>query len=86
MKLATYLVDTFTSTPFKGNPTGVCHYEEEPSQQTMLSIAKELNCPVTAFIRMKNNATNVYDIKYFTLTTEIPACGHATLASAKIAL
>ena len=50
----------------------------------MLSIATELNFPVTAFIEKDASAKAVYPIKYFTPTTEIPACGHATLASAKV--
>jgi PhzF family phenazine biosynthesis protein len=83
MKLPTFLIDTFTPTPFKGNPTAVCQTNEELSYQTMLFVARELNCPVTAFIKIKAYGRNNYDIRYFTTTTEIPACGHATLASAK---
>lgn len=86
MILSTWFIDTFTVTPFKGNPTAVCHTEEELCQHTMLSIANELNCPVTAFIRMNPRETNAYDIRYFTPITEIPACGHATLASAKFVM
>ena len=86
MILSTWFIDTFTATPFKGNPTAVCRMEEELSEHTMLSIANELNCPVTAFIKMKPGGTNTYAIKYFTSITEIPACGHATLASAKCVL
>jgi PhzF family phenazine biosynthesis protein len=48
----------------------------------MHSIARELNFPVTAFLETKGNEK--YNIRYFTITGEIPACGHATLASAKV--
>ena len=50
----------------------------------MLAIARELHFPVTAFIEKDAPAKAAYPIKYVTPTTEIPACGHATLASAKV--
>jgi PhzF family phenazine biosynthesis protein len=78
-----FVIDTFTSTPFKGNPTGVCITSQKLSSDRMLSIAGELNFPVTAFIEKTEAAKNAYPIRYFTPTTEIPACGHATLASAR---
>jgi PhzF family phenazine biosynthesis protein len=49
----------------------------------MLSIANEINFPVTAFIKKKQGEIATYDIRYFTPITEIPACGHATLAASK---
>lgn len=83
MKFDVCLIDTFTSIPFHGNPTAVCHSREELNEGNMQSIAKELNCPVTAFIKNKKARPHDYDIRYFTPSTEIPACGHATLAAAK---
>jgi len=84
MKIPVYIVDTFTETCFKGNPTAVCMLEHlglEPN--IMHEIAQELNFPVTAFILPKSESWE-YPIKYFTTTGEIPACGHATLASSKV--
>jgi PhzF family phenazine biosynthesis protein len=86
MHIVTYLLDTFTSVPFKGNPTAVCVIEENISSDKMLSIANELNLPVTAFIARNHDSDHEYSIRYFTPVTEIPACGHATLASAKVAM
>ncbi|HEY0680645.1 MAG TPA: PhzF family phenazine biosynthesis protein [Chitinophagaceae bacterium] len=86
MQVITYIIDTFTSANFKGNPTGVCYSEEEMDQSTMQSIAGELNFPVTAFISRHHSYSNEYSIKYYTPTTGIPACGHATLAAAQVAL
>ncbi len=83
MKVSTWFIDTFTSVPFKGNPTVVCGTEQHLGEDVMLSIAKEMNCPVTAFIKPKQGLANAYDIRYFTPIIEIPACGHATLAAAK---
>lgn len=83
MELPFFIVDTFISTEFKGNPAAVCIVETRLPSETMLSIARELDFPVTAFIEKISSGTN-YKIKYFTTTTEIPACGHATLASSKV--
>jgi PhzF family phenazine biosynthesis protein len=44
----------------------------------MQSIAQEINLPVTAFI---NQFKNNYSLRWFTPSTEIPICGHGTLAS-----
>lgn len=82
MQLPTYIIDTFTAPGLTGNPTAVCYVEKNADDNTMQTIATELNFPVTAFI---NKLTDEYQIKYFTPTTQIPACGHATLAAAKAA-
>lgn len=83
MTIPYYIIDTFTSERFKGNPTAVCMVDEELPAEMMHSIAGELNFPVTAFVADKAIQTK-RSIKYFTVTGEIPACGHATLASAKV--
>ncbi|MDX2070204.1 MAG: PhzF family phenazine biosynthesis protein [Haliscomenobacter sp.] len=82
MKIPFFIVDTFTSFPFQGNPTGVCVLDHSLDASSMLSIAQELQFPVSAFIQ-KKEAAHFY-IQYYTQTTEIPACGHATLAAAKV--
>lgn len=82
MKTPFYLIDTFTSTKFKGNPTSVCYLNDCINKELMLSIAQEVGVPVTAFVLPLN--ANTYGIRYFTITGEIPACGHATLASAEV--
>ncbi|MEO1419087.1 MAG: PhzF family phenazine biosynthesis protein [Bacteroidota bacterium] len=82
-KIETYIVDSFTDQPFKGNPAGVCLLKDELSDQEMLSIAKELGLSETAFIGVLN-AHNEYPIRFFSPVMEIPLCGHATLASSKV--
>ncbi len=81
--MKTYIVDSFTTEAFKGNPAGVCLTEQDLPEKTMLSIAKELNLSETAFVKKLEKA-NHYSIRYFSPVMEIPLCGHATLASAKI--
>jgi PhzF family phenazine biosynthesis protein len=82
IKAPVYFIDSFTTEKFKGNPTAVCILHSAISDTNMGLIAKELNLPVTAFIEMGNNI-EPYSLRYFTTMTEIPACGHATLAAAK---
>ena len=82
MQGSVFIIDTFTSAPFHGNPTAVCFANGEIADNEMLSIAAELNLPVTAFV-FKTGLEEKYRIRYFTSTTEIPACGHATLAAAR---
>lgn len=82
--MQTYIIDTFTSSPFSGNPAAVCRIAEGLKDETMLSIAAELNYPVTSFI--KDEERNEFSIRYFTPLMEIPACGHGTLASARFLL
>jgi PhzF family phenazine biosynthesis protein len=81
--MKSYFVDAFTSEPFKGNPAGVCFLEQELDKEVMLKIAREFGFSETAFIQ-KTNKHNTYTIRYFSPKKEIPLCGHATLASAKV--
>ena len=81
--MKTYIVDSFTDVAFKGNPAGVCFLEQEISEDLMQSIAAELNLSETAFIQ-KESGEKDYKIRYFSPLMEIPLCGHATLASAKV--
>lgn len=81
--MKTYIVDAFTSEPFKGNPAGICFPESPPSEKQMLDVAKELGFSETAFITSRNK-DNQYDIRFFTPQSEIELCGHATLGSAKV--
>ncbi len=84
MKIKTFIVDSFTNTPFKGNPAGVCLLETSIAADIMQSIATELNVSETAFLLQTEN--NHFSIRYFTPTVEIDFCGHATLAASKIIL
>jgi PhzF family phenazine biosynthesis protein len=81
--MKTYMVDSFTNEQFKGNPAGVCFPESELSETKMQLIAYELGFSETAFLH-KNGKKDCYAIRYFSPTVEIPLCGHATLASAKV--
>lgn len=81
--MKSYFVDSFTTEPFKGNPAGVCFLEQALDEETMLKIAQEFGLSETAFIQ-KTDQDSTYTIRYFSPKKEIPLCGHATLASAKV--
>ncbi|MFK8038924.1 MAG: PhzF family phenazine biosynthesis protein [Crocinitomicaceae bacterium] len=82
-KIETYIVDSFTDKPVKGNPAGVCLLNQKMTDEQMLSIAKELGLSETAFVTLIDKP-NKYSIRYFSPVMEIPLCGHATLASSKV--
>lgn len=81
--IKTYIVDSFTDKPFKGNPAGVCLLKEDLTDSQMLDIAKELGLSETAFVK-QTRSDNEFSIRYFSPKMEIPLCGHATLAASKV--
>ena len=81
MKL--FQVDAFADNPFKGNPAGVCLLDREQPDRWMQDIAAEMNLSETAFL-LKEKANTFFRLRWFTPTTEVSLCGHATLASAHI--
>lgn len=74
-------VDAFTAEPFRGNPAAVCVLPEPQEDRWLQSVAQEMNLSETAFI-LKQELQ--YQLRWFTPTTEVPLCGHATLASAHV--
>jgi PhzF family phenazine biosynthesis protein len=81
-KMKTYFVDAFTSEPFRGNPAAVCFPETLLDETLMQQIATEIGFSETAFVHPISE--HEYSIRFFTPKKEIPLCGHATLASARI--
>jgi PhzF family phenazine biosynthesis protein len=75
-----YLVDTFSSHPYTGNPAPVVISESFPDD--MQKIAAELNFPSTAFVTMSQN--DRFNIRWFSPKVELALCGHALLAAAHI--
>ena len=81
MRLPVYIADAFTDKLFGGNPAAVCPLHEWLPDKTMQNLAAENNLSETAFIIEEDNH---YRIRWFTPSTEVKLCGHATLASAHI--
>lgn len=76
-----YQIDAFTSKRFKGNPAGVVTNAEGLSEHDMQCIARELNNSETVFIFSPDDKSHDVKLRYFTPTTEVPSCGHATIAA-----
>src|SRR5262245_527708 len=76
------VVDSFTDTPFAGNPAGVCVLPAPTTEAWMRAVAAELNLSETAFLVPRPDGD--HDLRWFTPTVEVELCGHATLASAHV--
>jgi len=76
-------VDAFAETPFTGNPAGVCLIDADRSDDWMQHIAAEMNLSETAFVEIQPNAIEL-PLRWFTPSTEVSLCGHATLATAHV--
>jgi PhzF family phenazine biosynthesis protein len=81
MHLEFHQVDAFTSQAFAGNPAMVYRLDSWLSPALMQQIATEHNLAETAFV-VKERAR--WHIRWFTPNSEVPLCGHATLASALV--
>ena len=73
-----FQIDAFTDKLFSGNPAAVCILDKWLSDDLMQSIGNENNVAETAFVVPKGKD---FEIRWFTPTTEVDLCGHATLAS-----
>ena len=81
MELNLYQIDSFTDTPFEGNPAAIIPLKTWLPDNIMQSIAEENNLSETAFFVPKNKG---FHIRWFTPKTEVDLCGHATLAAAYV--
>lgn len=79
MSLEFHQIDAFTAQPFAGNPAIVYCLDSWLAEARMQAIAAEHNLAETAFV-VKEGA--VWHIRWFTPTSEVPLCGHGTLAAA----
>jgi PhzF family phenazine biosynthesis protein len=85
LKLPFYQVDAFADGPFGGNPASVMPLQEWLPDEMLQAIAAENNLSETAFtIPAEGDAD--YELRWFTPTTEVALCGHATLASGHVLL
>ncbi|NWJ10824.1 PBLD protein, partial [Crypturellus undulatus] len=89
MQLPVFTVDAFTGHAFSGNPAAVCLLENELKEDLHQKIAIEMNLSETAFIRKLHSTddftkSSCFGLRWFTPTSEVPLCGHATLAAAAV--
>ncbi len=81
MQLDVYQIDAFSDRPFAGNPAGVVPLKSWLPDTVLQNVAAEINQAETAFFAPEGDH---YRIRWFTPTTEVKLCGHATLASAHV--
>jgi len=81
MELVLYQVDAFAEKLFQGNPAAVVPLPSWLPDDMLQKIALENNLAETAFYVHEPEG---YHIRWFTPTTEVDLCGHATLATAYV--
>lgn len=83
MTLRFVQVDAFADRPFTGNPAAVIPLNEWLPDETLQAIAMENNLSETAFTIPATGDAD-FELRWFTPTTEVALCGHATLASGHV--
>ncbi len=86
--LPIYQVDAFTDRPFSGNPAAIVPLQAWPDDALLQAIAQEASVSETAFIvpAKADDRDADYELRWFTPTTEVELCGHATLGAAHVVL
>jgi PhzF family phenazine biosynthesis protein len=79
-----FQVDAFAERPLTGNPAAVMPLERWLDDTLMQAIAAENNLSETAFTVPSDGGEADYELRWFTPTTEVELCGHATLASGHV--
>jgi PhzF family phenazine biosynthesis protein len=83
MRTPIFQIDAFTTRRFAGNPAAVMPMNSFLEDPVLQAIAAENNLAETAFLIPEDGD---YRLRWFTPTTEVPLCGHATLASAAVVM
>lgn len=85
------IFNSFTTTPFSGNPGAVYVFPQDErgsdNATLMLNIAREHNLSETGFLVPRpadGDSVVTYGLRWFTPTVEFPLCGHVTLGSAHV--
>lgn len=81
--LELHQVDAFTRQPFGGNPAAVVVLDAFPDDRWLQAVAAEMNLSETSFL-VPGRGSDAYELRWFTPTTEVDLCGHATLAAAHV--
>ena len=83
MELRFIQLEAFAARPFAGNPAAVMPLNAWLPDEVMQAIAEENNLSETAFTVPATGDAD-YELRWFTPTTEVALCGHATLASGHV--
>jgi PhzF family phenazine biosynthesis protein len=79
-----FQVDAFADKPLTGNPAAVMPLEHWLDDALMQAIATENNLSETAFTVPNGSDEADFDLRWFTPTSEVELCGHATLAAGHV--
>ena len=79
-----FQVDAFAEAPLTVNPAAVMPLDKWLADDVMQAIATENNLSETAFTVPSEGGEYDFDLRWFTPTSEVDMCGHATLASGHI--
>lgn len=74
-------VDAFSDRPFGGNQAAVMVLDEWLDDEQLQAIGEENNFAETAFLVADKSGQADWELRWFTPTSEVALCGHATLAS-----
>lgn len=72
-------ISAFSNGNEGGNPAGVLICDKHPSARDMQKIAADVGYSETAFA-MPDAGENTWRVRYFSPESEVPFCGHATIA------
>ncbi len=81
-----YHVDAFADRPFAGNQAAVMLLDSWPDDAVLQAIGAENMFAETAFLVPDASGTADYELTWFTPTSTVDLCGHATLASGHVVL
>jgi PhzF family phenazine biosynthesis protein len=79
-----FQVDAFAGKPLTGNPAAVMPLERWLDDALMQAIAAENNLSETAFTVPSEEDGADFDLRWFTPTSEVDLCGHATIAAGHV--
>ena len=84
MTLPFFQVDAFADGPLPGNPAAVMPLDQWLDDELMQRIAGENNLSETAFTVPSERDDADFDLRWFTPTSEVDLCGHATIAAGHV--
>ena len=84
IELPFFQVDAFAQAPLTGNPAAVMPLDQWLDDALMQRIAGENNLSETAFTVPSEREDADFDLRWFTPTSEVDLCGHATLAAGHV--
>ena len=84
MSLTFYIVDVFAEERYAGNQLAVVRGGADLPDETLQTIALEMNYSETTFVLSEEETDGGYDVRIFTPGEEVPFAGHPTLGTAYV--